>query len=403
MLPDPPQFPRDCSVLQLQAMHCASPTRALRMTHHQTFNKYTSLPPALQEYVFTMLGINREKLSKASLETLKNAITEIKIGCELSQSNKILKSHLIELQNRYLKKVKHLIKKYKLYRPFSKNTDDLFPEGSFEQKCRLIIKNSTLGMVFANPKVIQKLCHFSSSKEIQDAEEFCLLGADPDAKGEDGLAALHLSTSPLLSRVLINYGANVDIQDNEGNTPLHHAFASPKIASLLIEHKAQVNLVNNQGEPPLHFAFSKELINLLFESGANINAQDNQGNTFLHTKKENTLIRHIIQLKGDLSIQNNQGNTPLHSMVLLNPLCIPYLLQNGAEPFINTKNEFGNTPLHLASDPSTISTLINSNADVNLRNANNETPFDMAKKHKNTKAYKYLNLLKQNLNSSFYL
>ncbi|XP_048522712.1 serine/threonine-protein phosphatase 6 regulatory ankyrin repeat subunit C-like [Dendroctonus ponderosae] len=55
-----------------------------------------------------------------------------------------------------------------------------------------------------------------------------------------------------LVKELIEAGANVNVADFEGNTPLHKAAHSPKIAHVLIKNGADLNAQNHYGETPLH-------------------------------------------------------------------------------------------------------------------------------------------------------
>jgi ankyrin repeat protein len=68
----------------------------------------------------------------------------------------------------------------------------------------------------------------------------------------------------------------VNMQDCDGNTPLHIAVTqdSKEIVELLFQHKAYANITNNQHFTPLHIAIQNnnpEMVSLLLKYGANPN------------------------------------------------------------------------------------------------------------------------------------
>jgi len=84
-------------------------------------------------------------------------------------------------------------------------------------------------------------------------------------------------------------GANINAQNNEGYTPLCEATArlSPKIKKTesinnLLTEGADPNIANNNGETPLHVAAIKgtvSVIRLLLAAGADPSRIDKQGKT----------------------------------------------------------------------------------------------------------------------------
>jgi ankyrin repeat protein len=79
--------------------------------------------------------------------------------------------------------------------------------------------------------------------------------------------------------LLIRYGANIDIQDIWGNTPLLYAVDKEKIEAVetLLKHGAKVNLPDYRGNTPLHSACrlgNLNIVNLLLKNGADPEAYD---------------------------------------------------------------------------------------------------------------------------------
>nr|CAH7719354.1 unnamed protein product [Callosobruchus chinensis] len=89
--------------------------------------------------------------------------------------------------------------------------------------------------------------------------------------------------------LLLEAGANPNIQNDKGRTPLHYTDVLASAASLL-KGKANPNIQDNRGETPLHYAASighADYVNLLIEKKANSNIQDKKGATPLQIAIDN--------------------------------------------------------------------------------------------------------------------
>ena len=95
------------------------------------------------------------------------------------------------------------------------------------------------------------------------------LGADLEWQDKDGETALQLcarTNHPEIARVLIDAGADVNIQNNnDGSTALHLCayWNSPEIAKMLIDAGADKTIPNNNGTLPYELADTQELKELL--------------------------------------------------------------------------------------------------------------------------------------------
>lgn len=104
----------------------------------------------------------------------------------------------------------------------------------------------------------------------------------------DGILLKSVSVgSKELTVIALNFGANINTQDNYGNTALIYTAMKGynEIAKLLIDNHASVNHKNYRGHTPLMFAVinnHKNMTKLLIGAQANISDQDKYGNTALN-------------------------------------------------------------------------------------------------------------------------
>jgi FOG: Ankyrin repeat len=90
-----------------------------------------------------------------------------------------------------------------------------------------------------------------------------------------------------VKRLVVGCGVDPNIQDNDGNTPLHRAVIRSRreIIKLLLEHGADPNIQNNYGGTPLHYAAKKcrvSVARVLLDYGADPTIRDNKGKTPLN-------------------------------------------------------------------------------------------------------------------------
>ena len=123
---------------------------------------------------------------------------------------------------------------------------------------------------------------------------------------------------------LLNKGADVNLQDRDGNSALH--FASYDICcSRLIQNLADVNAGDNDNCTPLMQASwpwisDVKKVAMLIENGAKVDLQDVDGNTALHHAVLNSHDSHeytpdiclaLLTAKASIHLCNSQGWTPL--------------------------------------------------------------------------------------------
>lgn len=142
---------------------------------------------------------------------------------------------------------------------------------------------------------------------------------------------------------------------NSGHTPLHAAsFWYPEIVEYLLEKGADVNVKNLEGETPLHYAVgsdSTRIVAILCENGANVNLKNKQGVTPVVKavqRQKSDALDIMLKYKADLSIADNDGKTALHYAAIAgNGKMAEYLVSKG--PDINAKDNNGHGPAYYAA------------------------------------------------------
>lgn len=126
-----------------------------------------------------------------------------------------------------------------------------------------------------------------------------------DNEGTGPLAYAAHADDPALTKLLLEHGAQVDVQDLRGVSPLMLAISGRKIANIacLLDHKANVNLEDTDGHTALTIAIAHQLTPVaktLLEYGANPNATTQYGATPLSfaINYENEEIIEMLAAKG---------------------------------------------------------------------------------------------------------
>lgn len=160
--------------------------------------------------------------------------------------------------------------------------------------------------------------------------------------------------------------------NDDGNTPLHHAVMDGHnllVESLLIQG-ANPNDQNVHGDTPLHlidandkFVQNDMAFNLLTHD-ANPNIQDKRGFTFFHIFARDfdissyygpKILDTLMDVNADINIRNNYGETPLHFALSNNFEMVKALLMKGANPFI--KNDEDMSPIDIMIDEKSVQKL----------------------------------------------
>ena len=263
-----------------------------------------------------------------------------------------------------------------------------------------------------------KNLHISSSYLKEVIEE--IKGGDDsriNTKNDMGEAPMHLALEESSHKVedimefLLKKGANIDVADGEGNTPLMLAIKKPlfsrkkkEIIEFLVKRGADVNKANKDGYTAFTLALKAGLIDedngesilkLLTKKGVDIDEVDAEGNTPLLSATKDGIkgaVKLLVKTGADVNKVDEEGNTPLMLAAKVKrpdskwEETIKILSKSGSKS-LNAYNKEGDTALTLAiknkkyggiGDKAIIKELIKGGVDVNKVDGNGNSPLALA-------------------------
>jgi len=222
-----------------------------------------------------------------------------------------------------------------------------------------------------------------------------------DSKGANALHYLARRQDLPSITYLIDKGAQIDLVDKDGNTPLMNACYGTNLDIVKALYKDQnlVNKINKKGDTALQIALQRsnnEVVAFLLAEGATINAVNNKGENLIEAllkgynprKKDGEAdfdkkVTLLQKYKVSLEQPNVQGNTALHIAIQrgnrkLIEKVLPWVN-------INAKNKEGETALikaaMVAKDTEVLEYLISKGADKTSTTELGETAYDLAKEN----------------------
>ena len=207
-------------------------------------------------------------------------------------------------------------------------------------------------------------------------------GADVDVRDRYGKTPLQYCSDVRCGKFFLKYGADINIglpsnpevlklfianvadineRNSEGETLLFRCIYR-ETAELLIRNGADVKIRNFKGETPLFGCHNDDTVEFMIRSGADVNAKNLKGETALFYVEDPERVRLLVKYKIRVNEQDNDGRTALHN--ILNKIYTVYSL----------------------AIPKTILELLESGASVGIKDKDGITPLDIAKDQANTKA-----------------
>ncbi|XP_016059297.1 PREDICTED: unconventional myosin-XVI-like, partial [Miniopterus natalensis] len=223
-----------------------------------------------------------------------------------------------------------------------------------------------------------------------DREALRLLkeGADPHTLVSSGGSLLHLCArydNAFIAEILIDKGVNVNHQDEDFWTPMHTACAcdNPDIVLLLVLAGANVLLQDVNGNIPLDYAVegtesSSILLTYLDENGVDLTSL--QQMKLQRPMSMLADVKHFLSCGGNVNERNDEGVTLLHMACASGyKEVVSLLLEHGGD--LNVADNQYWTPLHLAAkygQTNLVKLLLMHQANPNLLNCNEEKASDLA-------------------------
>lgn len=131
-----------------------------------------------------------------------------------------------------------------------------------------------------------------------------------------------------------------NVQDSEGNTPLHlalsHKLEQPYVL-FFCSYELNLKIKNEKKQTPLHVAVlveNQETVELLINKGADLNINGNAGQTPLHVAirtKNQDAIKLLIEKGADLKIKDNYNQSALDLATSMNDQAAILLIKNKIE------------------------------------------------------------------------
>ncbi|KAM0555730.1 hypothetical protein ACHAPJ_006121 [Fusarium lateritium] len=222
-----------------------------------------------------------------------------------------------------------------------------------------------------------------------------------NAIDNDGRSALHLSAaSDVLEDetlpALINAGADINLVDYNGQTPLLVAIQHGRwsAAAKLVQSGADLEVRLPDGKTALHLAITmrnQEFTQVLISRGANIDRKlrEHTPLTMAISSRCTPITAALLDSGANPNLPSRNGNTPLLSAAATgHDETVRYLIAHGADPSA-TQGQSGYSPMHMAAHkdkPHILRLLAESGAPVDILDKMGETPLLIAAKLGNSQS-----------------
>ena len=240
--------------------------------------------------------------------------------------------------------------------------------------------------------------------------------SDPIAQDEDNWTPIHdvasrydyqdeFSDIPALradvARLLLERGADLNAQNNNGSTPLHTAaeYGRAEVVGVLLGHGAKACAEDTEHRTPLHVAAvgyeSVEVVRVLLEHDANTCAEDSERRTPLHAAAQYgtvEVVRVLLEHGANACAEDSERRTPLHAAAKYERVeNVRVLLEHGANACAEDSDL--RTPLHAAAQYGSVEVvrvLLEHGANACAEDSKRRTPLHVAAQYDNVEVVRVL-------------
>lgn len=196
----------------------------------------------------------------------------------------------------------------------------------------LLMRGSEVDIAPGGRTALHDAC---SNATTECAKLLLTYGASANSVTEDGFMPLHLCTTPQsfqCAKLLLQFGAHVNgCSLDDDDTPLHLAarYGLEEHVDLYLRYGAAMEKQNDEGQTPLNAACSQphsaeeleryyHICKRLVEAGANIFTSDQDKQTPLHMACKNVnpkVVELLLQKGSNVNIMSYSSNAPMHNIL----------------------------------------------------------------------------------------
>lgn len=243
------------------------------------------------------------------------------------------------------------------------------------------------------------------NNKLEAAKMLVNAGAEVNVADSDGRTPLHYAAcagNTELIKFLLENGAKKDVKDKDGFIPSYYAVQRNNIEAMKLlppSKEDKSNAAKDRLNEELSRASEDEIIAILDNAkkeGVDINENISEEIRYAINDRNLEKTKILINYVNDINSSELVGGTLLHNAAISdndkNLEIIKFLLEKGADP--NKMNKSGATPLHSATSAGgnyeTVKIMLAKGADPNIKDKNEMRPLDYSRNLMDKKAVEIL-------------